>query len=46
MNGKQALGAFLIFIGLLLFLSSILARVSTTFAGLVYGEKVLKETGV
>lgn len=41
MGGKQAIGVFLIFLGVLLFIAALLGRVSSVFAGLLYGESAL-----
>lgn len=44
MDGKQAIGFGLLLFGLLLFVSALLGRAGATFAALVYGESVLKNS--
>jgi hypothetical protein len=43
MSGKQAIGAALIGLGLLLLIATLTNRVGAVFATLIYGAGVLKE---
>lgn len=45
MSGRQAIGAFLIAVGLLLLVAALLNRVGSTFGAIVFGAEALREAG-